>query len=234
MFSSLLEMKLLVEIIWHGHSCFEVKGQKTTVVFDPFGGIGLPEPKAKAEIVLCSHSHGDHNNSKPVLKDGGVVLEGFVGTKDVGDVQVKGVATLHDNAGGSQRGKNSVYIIQLDGLKLCHLGDLGHDLSAEQAKEIGNVDVVFTPCAGGATIGPDVAWSVVNKINPKLVFPMHYNPGQVAGAPPWFSRAMPMNVDEFLKGKGKATIEKINSQHFTVTKESLPKEQIIILLKLPL
>ena len=103
-----------MDIIWHGHACFEVRGQNSTIVFDPFGGIGIPEPKAKAGIVLCSHSHGDHNNVRPVLKEGGVVLEGFVGAKEVEDILVKGVATQHDAAGGSQRGKNSVYTVQLE------------------------------------------------------------------------------------------------------------------------
>ena len=170
----------MVEIVWHGHACFEVKGKDTTIVFDPFGGIGLPEPRAKADVVLCSHSHGDHNNVKPVLREGGVVLEGFVGTKQAEHVPVKGVATQHNAVGGSQRGKNSVYIVQLDGIKLCHLGDLGHDLTAEQAKEIGKVDVLFTPIAGGAT----VAWAVITKLDPRIIIPMHYNTG-LSGASPW-------------------------------------------------
>jgi L-ascorbate metabolism protein UlaG (beta-lactamase superfamily) len=200
-------------------------------MFDPFGGIGLPEPRAKADMVLCSHSHGDHNNVKPVLKERGVVLEGFVGTKQIEDIPVKGVATLHDATGGSQRGKNSVYIVQLDGLKLCHLGDLGHDLTAEQAKEIGKVDVLFTPVAGGATIGPDVAGSVITKLDPKIIIPMHYNTG-LSEASPWLSRAMPIALDEFLKGKN--NIEKTKGPSLSVTKESLSKEQNIVVPKLVL
>jgi L-ascorbate metabolism protein UlaG (beta-lactamase superfamily) len=199
-------------------------------MFDPFGGIGLPEPRAKADIVLCSHSHGDHNNVKPVLKEGGVVLEGFIGAKQVEGVLVKGVATLHDAAGGSQRGKNTIYIVQLDGLKLCHLGDLGHDLTAEQAKDIGNVDVLFTPVAGGATIGPDVAWSVITKLDPKIIIPMHYNTG-LSGASPWLPRVMPISLDEFLKGKN--NVEKTKGPNLSVAKESLPKEQKIVVPKLP-
>lgn len=220
----------MVNILWHGHACFEVRGQNATIVFDPFGGIGLPEPKAKADVVLCSHGHRDHNNVKPVLKEGGDALEGFVGAKDVGGIPVKGVATLHDDAGGSQRGKNSVYTVQLDGLKLCHLGDLGHDLTAEQAKEIGKVDVLCTPVAGGATIGPDVAWSVITKLDPKIIIPMHYNTG-FSGASPWLSRVMPIALDAFLKGK--KTVEKTNGPGLSVTKDSLPKEQKIVVLRLP-
>ncbi len=219
-----------MDIIWHGHACFEVRGQNATIVFDPFGGIGIPEPKAKADIVLCSHSHADHNNVRPVLKEGGVVLEGFVGAKKVEDIPVKGVATLHDAAGGSQRGKNSVYIIQLDGLKLCHLGDLGHDLTAEQAKEIGTPDVLFTPVAGGATIGPDIAWSVIAKLDPKIIIPMHYNSG-LSGASPWLPKVMPISLDEFLRGK--KNVERTDGPSLSVKKESLPKEQTIVVPRLP-
>ena len=221
---------MLVDIIWHGHACFEVRGQNSTIVFDPFGGIGIPEPKAKADIVLCSHSHGDHNNVRPVLKEGGVVLEGFVGAKELEDILVKGVATQHDAAGGSQRGKNSVYVVQLDGLKLCHLGDLGHDLTAEQAKEVGKVDVLFTPVAGGATIGPDVAWSVITKLDPKIIIPMHYNTGRL-GASPWLPKVMPIALDAFLMGK--KSVEKTDGPSISITKETLPKEQKIVVPRLP-
>ena len=152
-----------------------------------------------------------------------------MGTREVKDIPVKGVATLHDNAGGSQRGKNSIYAVQLDGLKLCHLGDLGHDLTIEQVKDIGKIDVLFTPVAGGATIGPDVASSVITKLDPKIVIPMHYNPG-LSGTPSWFPRAMPIAVDEFLKEK--KNVEKIKKSSFNITKEVLPKEQKIVVLTL--
>lgn len=218
-----------MEIIWHGHACFEVKGERVTLVFDPFGGIGLPEPKAQADIVLCSHSHGDHNNVEPVLKNGGVVLEGFVGSQNVHNVLVKGVATLHDAVGGSQRGNNSIAVVDLDGLKLCHLGDLGHDLSDNQVQEIGVVDVLFTPIAGGATIGPKIASSIIAKLSPKIIVPMHYDPG-LQGTPSWFPRAMPIGIDEFLSEK--KNIEKIQGRSYTITKENLPEVQAIIVLSL--
>jgi len=73
----------VVDIIWHGHACFEVRGQNATIVFDPFGGIGIPEPQANADIVLCSHSHRDHNNIRPVLKEGGVCPRRICGRMEV-------------------------------------------------------------------------------------------------------------------------------------------------------
>lgn len=218
-----------MEIIWHGHACFEIKGKQVTLVFDPFGGIGLPEPNAQADIVVCSHSHGDHNNVEPVLKKGGIVLEGFVGSQKVQNVSIKGVATLHDAAGGSQRGNNSVAVVDLDGLKMCHLGDLGHDLSSNQSQEIGAIDVLFTPVAGGATIGPEIASSIIEKLRPKIVVPMHYNP-DLPGTPSWFPRAMPIGLDEFLSGK--KNIEKIQGRSVTISTKNLPKERTIVVLSL--
>ena len=97
----------MVKVIWHGHACFELQGKNVTIVTDPFKGIGIPEPKAAADIVLCSQSHQDHNNAKPVLGKEGQVLEGFVGSKKVKGVSIKGVAAFHDEATGSKRGKNS-------------------------------------------------------------------------------------------------------------------------------
>jgi L-ascorbate metabolism protein UlaG (beta-lactamase superfamily) len=109
-------------------------------------------------------------------------------------------------------------------------GDLDHDLTAEQVKEIGKADVMFTPVAGGATIGPDVAWSVVTKLGPKVVIPMHYSSGRSAG-PRQLSSAMPIPLDEFLKDK--KNIDKIIDSTFSVIIDSLPKQQEIVVPRLP-
>jgi L-ascorbate metabolism protein UlaG (beta-lactamase superfamily) len=81
----------LTDVEWLGHSCFAVRGKTKTLVFDPFKGIGLPEPKAKADIVLCSHGHQDHNNTKPVSHEGSTIIEAFTGTKQIDDISIKGV-----------------------------------------------------------------------------------------------------------------------------------------------
>lgn len=161
-------------VIWHGNACFELRWKNLTVVTDPFTGIGIPEPKAEADIVLCSHGHRDHSNVEPVLGEGGEVLVGFVGSRKVKGVSVKGVAVFHDEAKGSKRGKNSVYTFSLDGISFCHLGDLGHDLSSAAVEEIGSVDVLFVPVGGYYTIGPETATVVCEKLKPKIIIPMHY------------------------------------------------------------
>lgn len=107
-----------------------LKGKTKSLIFDPFKGNGLPEPRTKADIILCSHSHGDHNNSSAVMLERSAVMEGFTGVRQIEDVTIKGVATFHDDAQGRRRGRNSVYVVGLDDLTFCHMGDLGHELSS--------------------------------------------------------------------------------------------------------
>jgi len=215
----------LVEATWLGHACFALKGEKKTVVIDPFKGTGLPEPNVKADIVLCTHSHADHNNAKPVMKKDTIVLEGFVGSKKIDDITVKGVATFHDDAEGSSRGRNSIYVINLDGLTFCHMGDLGHDLTDTHVKEIGEVDVLLTPIGGHFTIDAAAATKIIERIKPKITVPMHY---RVAGMSQMFD--VISGIDNFLSGK--PNVKKLEAPSFSVEKASLPSEPIIIVPKL--
>jgi len=208
----------LIEVIWHGHACFELKGNKAIVVFDPFEGLGIPEPKANADVVLCSHSHRDHNNFGPVLKKGGTVLEGFLGSRDVSGVSIKGIATFHDDVEGSQRGNNSVYVVQLDGLRFCHLGDLGHDLKGEHLMEIGEVDVLLTPVGGGPTIEPDLASSIVERLDPRIIVPMHYN-ADIPEQSDWITTRL-HKVDDFLESID-GNVERLDGRSFRITKDNL-------------
>jgi L-ascorbate metabolism protein UlaG (beta-lactamase superfamily) len=150
-------------------------------------------------------------------------LEGFVGSREVQDISIMGISTFHDVAGGNQRGKNSVYVVQFDGLAFCHLGDLGHKLTAGQAIEIGNVDVLFVPVGGGPTIGPEIASFTVEMLKPKIVVPMHYNLG-LTGMAAFLNRLN--RVEDFLKGK--KNVKKIEGSSLIVTKDNLPKKQTII------
>lgn len=217
----------LVKVLWHGHSCFELQGKTVTVVTDPFKGIGIPEPKAAADIVLVSHGHRDHNNVKPVLAKDGEVLESFTGNKEVKGLTIKGVETFQDNSNGSRRGKNTVYTFGLDGVQFCHLGDLGHDLTSSTVEEIGKLDVLFVPVGGFFTIGPETATTVCEKLNPKIIIPMHYRmPGLRARIMFGFLKT----VDDF--SKGKSNIERIQGPSINVDADTLPNETKIIILSL--
>jgi len=196
-----------------------------TIVTDPFKGIGIPEPKAAADIVLCSHSHQDHNNVKPVLGKKGQVLESFVGSKKVKGVTIKGVAAFHDEASGSKRGRNSIYTFNIDGVQFCHLGDLGHELSSAIAEEIGRVDVLFVPVGGYFTIGPETASRVCEQLEPRIVIPMHYRMPEL---PSTFD--LLKTVDDFLIGK--KNIERTKGTTVNVEEDKLPRETTIIVLSL--
>ena len=219
----------MVEVSWHGHACFELRGEEVCVVIDPFEGLGIPEPEANAEFVLCSHSHRDHNNFGPVLKKGGTVLEGFVGSREFSNVSIKGIATFHDVVGGGQRGNNSVYVVQLDDIRFCHLGDLGHDLNGEQISEIGEIDVLLTPVGGGPTIGPDLASSIVERMDPRIVVPMHYN-AEVPGQKDWMNTRL-HKIDTFLSS-AEGIVERLDGRSFKITKENIPKSRKIKVLTL--
>jgi L-ascorbate metabolism protein UlaG (beta-lactamase superfamily) len=215
----------LPKVIWHGHACFELQGEGATIVLDPFKGVGIPEPKAAADIVLCSHSHRDHNNIKPVLKKEGQVLEGFVGSKTVKGVPIKGVAAYHDEAKGSKRGKNSIYTFNLDGVQFCHLGDLGHELSPATVGEIGQVDVLFVPVGGYFTIGPEAATKVCEQLKPRVIIPMHYRTPELS---PMFD--LLKTVDDFVDEKKNVQREK--GPILDADRSKLPDETSIIILSL--
>ena len=192
---------------------------------DPFKGIGIPEPKAAADIVVCSHSHGDHNNAQPVLGKDGQMLESFVGSKNVKGVSIKGVAAFHDDVTGSKRGKNSIYTFNLDGVQFCHLGDLGHELSNAALQDIGQVDVVFVPVGGYFTIGPETATKVCESLKTKMIIPMHY---RMPGLSSNFD--LLKTVDDFLSGK--KNIERIRGPVVNIEEDKLPKGTKIIVLSL--
>jgi L-ascorbate metabolism protein UlaG (beta-lactamase superfamily) len=166
-----------------GHACVRLKGRDGIVLCDPFGrSTGLDIGKPTAHIVTVSHDHGDHNNieavrslrgEKPFRIDG-------PGEYEVSGVLVTGVRTYHDKAKGAERGFNTVFVIHLDDVTFCHLGDLGHELSQSQLEAIGDVDVLFVPVGGGETITPAEASGVIAQLEPRIVVPIHYATAQLS------------------------------------------------------
>lgn len=163
-----------MEITYLGHSAFEIKGQKTTLVTDPFTqeGVGFPFPSLSANIVLSSHAHGDHNNVSAV-KDAGLTIT-MPGEYEFQEVRITGFPTFHDKKNGEERGKNTMYKIEIDGISILHAGDLGHTLSDELKDDIGTVHILLVPCGGHYTIGPEEAVKTVRDLEPSIVIPMHY------------------------------------------------------------
>lgn len=163
-----------MEITFLGHSSFKIKGKNTTVITDPYDPemVGLKFIKTDADIVTVSHHHRDHdylNDISNVKK----VVDG-PGEYEIAGVSIIGISTFHDNAKGAERGKNTIYIIEIDGMRILHLGDLGHKLEDNQIKEIGTIDILMIPVGGTFTINAKEAAEVVKQIGASIIIPMHY------------------------------------------------------------
>ncbi len=166
----------MAEIQYLGHSCFRLRGRDGVVLTDPFGTqVGYDIGKPTAHIVTISHGHDDHNNIEAVksLREPLFVADG-PGEYEVSNVLMTGVGTYHDDKKGEERGRNTVFVIHLDDVVFCHLGDLGHELTAAQVEEIGDVDVLFVPVGGNFTIDATLAATVIGQIEPRIAIPMHY------------------------------------------------------------
>lgn len=185
-----------MDITYFGHSSFQLKGRLVTLVTDPYdsGFVGLKYPKGiSAEIVTVSHSHADHNKAD-FIKDVKKIING-PGEYEVSGVSIIGYETFHDDEKGIKRGKNTVYLIEMDELRIVHLGDLGHKFSESVLEELGSVDILMIPVGGFYTIDSSVAAEIVRSIEPSFTIPMHYKePGMKEDLA---SKLAP--VDTFLK-----------------------------------
>ena len=169
-----------MEIFWRGQSFFElkIKGDNKEIVslaIDPFDeSLGLKIPKIEAHVLLITHNHSDHNNIKAVQGD--PFLIDAPGEYEVKKVFIKGIPSFHDNDEGRKMGANIIYKIEAEGMKICHLGDMGQkELTDEQVEEIGEIDVLMISIANpNDFINAKQAAEIISQIEPKVVIPMHY------------------------------------------------------------
>ncbi len=214
-----------MDIQWLGHSCFRWRSREATIVIDPFDradkDLGYAIGRPAADIVLVTHAHPHHNHvgavsGQPFVIDG-------PGEYEVSGAFITGVQTYHDDDSGKRRGRNTVYLVEMDDLVLCHLGDLGHVLTAAQVEQMSEVDILFVPVGGRTTINAAQASEVVSLLEPHLVIPMHFR-----------TEVAPLDldpVDRFLREMGaKAPVEQ---PRLSVTKSSLPAETQVVLLEYP-
>jgi len=162
-----------MEITWLGHSCFLIKGKEQTIITDPCHpdlGYRLGEPEV--DIATLSHFHPGHNYIEGVADDPKQIRS--PGEYEIGGTFITGVASFHDDKKGELRGKNTIYVIEMDGITLCHLGDLGHPLDPRLVEELGDVDILFLPVGEVSTIAIDTAVEIVRQLEPPVVIPMHY------------------------------------------------------------
>jgi L-ascorbate metabolism protein UlaG (beta-lactamase superfamily) len=162
-----------MEITWYGHSCFRIKARGAAVVTDPYGpDLGYELPRLSASIVTVSHPHEHHSYVKG-FRGSPYVIEG-PGEYEIGGVFVIGVSTYHDAKEGRERGKNTAYLITLEDVTVCHLGDLGHLPSQEQIELFNDVHVLLVPVGGKTALTGTRAAEVVAMLDPSIVIPMHY------------------------------------------------------------
>lgn len=186
-----------MDITYLGHSSFKIVTKLATLVTDPFDAsmVGLKFPKLEADIATLSHNHPDHNQIENLSGLHKTITN--AGEYEIKGISIIGLQSFHDDKGGEERGNNVIYIYEAEGLRICHLGDLGHKLSDDLVTQIGTVDVLMVPVGGEYTLGPAEAAQVVGDIEPRIVIPMHY---KMEGMTAEFDTLKP--VEEFTKTIG--------------------------------
>jgi L-ascorbate metabolism protein UlaG (beta-lactamase superfamily) len=208
-----------VEIIWLGHACFRIRGSQAIVITDPFPpDLGYTLGNHTADVVTISHFHPSHSYYQGIKGEPRIVKG--PGEYEIAGVLILGLTTYHDSVKGQSRGKNTIYLMEIDGVAVCHLGDIGHVLGDEAIEEMGNVDILMLPVGGVSTIVPAMAAEIIRKVEPKVVIPMHYKT-------PATSRQLEP-VDDFLKEMGQTQVEP--KPKLNITKSNLPiTTQVVVL-----
>ncbi len=208
-----------MDITWLGHACFRIRGSQAVIITDPFPpGLGYTLGKQTADIVTISHPHPSHSYAAGVNEQHRLVKG--PGEYEISDVLILGITTYHDAVNGKSKGKNTVYLMEVDGVNICHLGDIGHVLSDEHIEEIGNIDILLIPVGGVSTINASMAAQTVRKVEPKIVIPMHYKTEK--------STHDLEPVENFIKEMGQSQIEP--RPKLTVSKSNLPLTlQVVVL-----
>jgi L-ascorbate metabolism protein UlaG (beta-lactamase superfamily) len=216
-----------MQIIWHGQSCFQIitspkgKNNLVNIIIDPFDEkIGLRIPKLTADIVLVTHSHYDHNNVRAI--SGSFFLVDGPGEYEIKEVFVQGVESYHDLSFGKERGINTIYIIESEKMRICHLGDFDQkELTTEQIEKMGDIDILILPIGGVYTISAKEAKGIIRQIEPKIVIPMHYKIPKL--------NLKLDDLDKFLKIMGAKAVEPQNKLSIKKTDITQEETQIIVL-----
>lgn len=208
-----------MKITWLGHSCFKIKGKEIDLIIDPYSdSIGIKIPRVKADGVLITHNHDDHNNYAAITGDP-LVING-PGEYEMKGIFIYGKRAYHDNKKGLERGVITIYLIEEEGITLAHLGDFNQDdLIEEQLQFLENVDVLLVPVGGPHSLKADGAVKIINEIEPRIIIPMHY---QYPGV------KIPLDsLDKFIKEIG-LNPEKMDE--LKVVKESLPQDDMKLII----
>lgn len=189
-------------ISWYGQSCFRLDTREVTLAIDPFSKeLGLTPPRFQAGVALSTHAHPDHANVAAIA--GNPFLITGPGEYEMRSVSIRGIPSFHDASGGRERGPNTIYRIEADGMTVAHLGDFGEpELRAETAEALGDVDILIIPVGGLSTIDGKTASAIAREIEPRVIVPMHFR------LPNLRQKLSPL--DDFLKAYGASRPERLD------------------------
>ncbi len=207
-------------ITWYGHSCFKINTKDVTIITDPFDKkIGIKPYFGAADIVTVSHEHYDHNNVES-LKGNPFVIR-TPGEFETKNIFIYGFRSYHDKKNGAERGVNTIYLIEAEDMRICHLGDLGERLSDKVIEKLGQVDILMIPVGGVYTLDGKEADDLIDRIEPSIILPMHYK-----------TPALNINLeplDKFLAVRGIKNQQA--ADHLTIKKKELnPEENKVVIL----
>lgn len=213
-------------IQWFGHSSFLIiSANGTKIITDPYesGGFGgslhYKPISVSADIVTVSHDHADHAYVEDLPNHFTVVRQ--PGLHTVRGIEIKGIQSYHDSEMGSRRGGNTIFVMTVDRMRVCHLGDLGHILHPSEVEDVGSVDVLMIPVGGFYTIGPEEADRVIERLQPKLSIPMHFKTEKVD---------FPISPVEVFT-RGKPNVKMLDVSEIEISKEMLPDRPEVVVLK---
>jgi L-ascorbate metabolism protein UlaG (beta-lactamase superfamily) len=208
-----------MEITWYGHACFRLKSRDAAVVTDPYDkSLGLGLPSLKADLITISHDTPHHNHTASVKGD-------FVVIDNPGEYEIKGVFVTGIHIAPPKDAKtsaqNNVFVIYIEDLAICHLGDLNHVPTQKQVEEMGDIDVLLAPVGGLTALKANQAAEVISLIEPRIVIPMHYQlPNLTVKLDP---------VSSFLKEMGLTKADTVDT--LKLAKANLPEETQVVLLE---
>ncbi|MEX2237851.1 MAG: MBL fold metallo-hydrolase [Dehalococcoidia bacterium] len=208
-----------MELSWFGHSCFRIKAREGVILMDPpLKASGLNIGKQAADIVTISHDHPGHANRDAA--PGARILD-RPGEYEVKSVLVNGIQTFHDSKQGAEWGKNVAFTVEVEGIRICHLGDIGHVPTADELEDLGDIHILLVPVGGTTTVDAAQAAEIVTLLEPKVIVPMHY---KVDG-----HREDLATVDRFLKEMGASSAQP--QAKLSYSKSGLPNEPKVEILE---
>jgi len=212
---------LPVEVEWCGHSYVVIRSHGRSLAIDPHdgGSIGIETCRVGADYIIVTHDNIDHNAVEAALGEGSIVVKHRTGSFQLGPFKVEGYRLYHDKARGRLRGEVTAYLIEVAGVRLAHLGDVGHLLSSEEARPFKGVDLLMIPVGGVYTISAPEAWAIIEDLSPRAVLPLHYwVPGSI----------LPLDPLERFLNVARAGRARIQGRRFTVPVQAATNQTVIV------